>query len=152
MAEVKRFELHRDLDISGISGPGVVADGLMFPDAFTVTWPGGSSTELPPGWCQVMWRGRHASTVLWPSIDGLLAVNGHGGATRLVWLDPPGWWSTSVAPGVSVVHPIDDVIEHDVDGEDRCVCGPLVTPVPRDDGSMGWMYTHHSADGREQFE
>jgi hypothetical protein len=50
------------------------------------------------------------------------------------------------------LHPLDDLMEHDVDGEDHCVCGPRVEPVLRDDGSNGWLYTHHSLDGREQTE
>lgn len=33
-----------------------------------------------------------------------------------------------------------------------CVCGPRVEPVKRRDGSMGWLYVHHSLDGREQHE
>ena len=55
-------------------------------------------------------------------------------------------------PGTAIVHPLNDIIEHDVDGEDACVCGPRVEPVPRDNGSNGWLYTHHSLDGREQSE
>lgn len=46
------------------------------------------------------------------------------------------------------VYPNNDLIDHDTDGGD-CVCGPTVEPVPRDDGSMGWLVTHHSLDGRE---
>jgi hypothetical protein len=68
----RRFELNRDRDVSGISGTGVVADGVAFEDGTVV----------------VHWRGLWPSTVLWPALDGLLAVNGHGGATRVVWLDP----------------------------------------------------------------
>jgi hypothetical protein len=46
---------------------------------------------------------------------------------------------------------MDDLIEHDTDGGD-CVCGPEETPVVRDDGSIGWLVTHHSLDGREASE
>lgn len=49
------------------------------------------------------------------------------------------------------VVPVDDLIEHDTDGGD-CVCGPEETPVKRDDGSIGWLVTHHSLDGREASE
>jgi hypothetical protein len=35
---------------------------------------------------------------------------------------------------------------------DDCPCGPSVEPVPADDGSMGWLVTHHSLDGRELTE
>lgn len=42
--------------------------------------------------------------------------------------------------------PISDLIEHQFDD---CPCGPTTEPVPRDDGSMGWLIIHHSLDGRE---
>lgn len=48
----------------------------------------------------------------------------------------------------AIAHPLNDVIEHDVDGQDACACGPLVEPVQRRDGSIGWVYTHHAVDGR----
>ncbi len=54
---------------------------------------------------------------------------------------------------VSTVHvfPINDLIEHDSEGDD-CLCGVTVEPVPGDDGYMGWLITHHSLDGREAGE
>lgn len=54
---------------------------------------------------------------------------------------------------MSAVHvlPVDDLVDHVDEGTD-CVCGPLVEPVVRDDGSCGWLITHHSLDGRERFE
>ena len=45
------------------------------------------------------------------------------------------------------VEPVNDLIDHE--DSDDCVCGPRVEPVPRDDGSMGWLVTHASLDGRE---
>jgi hypothetical protein len=48
------------------------------------------------------------------------------------------------------VHPIGDLIEHDMDG--GCPCGPEQQPVERDDGPVGWLTVHHSLDGREQEE
>lgn len=48
-------------------------------------------------------------------------------------------------------YPIDDLIEHDTD-TDECVCGPEVEVVKRADGSVGWLYVHHSLDGREAAE
>jgi len=38
-------------------------------------------------------------------------------------------------------------IEH-IASED-CVCGPRVEPVELDDGSIAWVYVHHTLDGRE---
>lgn len=49
------------------------------------------------------------------------------------------------------VLPINDLIQHEDEG-DGCACGPTTEPVPRDDGSMGWLITHHSLDGRECHE
>jgi hypothetical protein len=49
------------------------------------------------------------------------------------------------------VSPIGDLIEHDLESED-CVCGPLVRPEKREDGSVGWVVLHHSLDGRERHE
>lgn len=47
------------------------------------------------------------------------------------------------------VIPVNDLIEHDTNGEQDCVCGPDTEPVEREDGSMGWLIVHHSLDGRE---
>lgn len=53
-------------------------------------------------------------------------------------------------PNPDVVHclPVNDLIEHEEIG-DECVCGPVVEPVPRPDGSYGWLISHNSLDGRE---
>lgn len=45
--------------------------------------------------------------------------------------------------------PVDDLIEHLADRDGSCVCGPTVEPVKRDDGSIAWLWLHHSLDGRE---
>lgn len=46
------------------------------------------------------------------------------------------------------VYPTGDLIEHDTES-DGCICQPRVEAVRRDDGSIGWVLTHHSLDGRE---
>lgn len=71
MSAVRTFEFHRDADVSGVSGTGVVADGIVFDDGTAV----------------VHWRGDHRSTVVWRSIEAAVAIHGHDGATRLVWTD-----------------------------------------------------------------
>lgn len=48
------------------------------------------------------------------------------------------------------VVPVNDLIEHV--STEQCLCGPTTTPVVRDDGSTGWVVTHHSLDGREASE
>jgi len=47
------------------------------------------------------------------------------------------------------VLPIRDLIDHT---DSDCVCGTTTEPCPRDDGSMGWLITHYSLDGRENRE
>lgn len=66
-----RFQLHRSTDHTGVSGTGIVADGCRFPD----------------GTVALRWRGAHASTVVWSTVDDALAIHGHDGTTRAVWLD-----------------------------------------------------------------
>ena len=51
-----------------------------------------------------------------------------------------------MADGDFHVMPVNDLIEHDFED---CPCGPKVEPVPREDGSVGWLITHNSLDGRE---
>jgi len=67
----RRFELRRDEDISGVSGTGVVAQGIAWDDDVAA----------------LHWVGRWRSTAVYPSMADLVAVHGHGGATRVVWLD-----------------------------------------------------------------
>lgn len=51
------------------------------------------------------------------------------------------------------VYPVADLVEHDTESDRAdCVCGPDTEPVPCDDGSIGWVITHHSLDGRELHE
>lgn len=69
----RRFVLRRYVDVSGVSGTGDVADGVL--------WPDGSAS--------IRWRGRHPSLVQWDhGLDSIEEVHGHQGATELVWLDP----------------------------------------------------------------
>jgi hypothetical protein len=48
------------------------------------------------------------------------------------------------------VVPRHDLVDHAT--TDECDCGPTLHPIQRDDGSTGWMYVHHSLDGRESGE
>lgn len=92
----------------------------------------------------------------WVRLGALLAVYVVGLAV-VVWrvllneatfLDR-GWLVTRASGDHVHVTPVDDLIEHDVDDDGDCVCGPEVVPVPREDGSFGWSVTHHPLDGRE---
>lgn len=67
----REFELHRDVDVSGVSGTGVVADGIQFESGRAV----------------IVWRGEHPSTVVWRSIEDAIAIHGHDGLTQIRWKD-----------------------------------------------------------------
>lgn len=61
-------------------------------------------------------------------------------------------WQADYYPDLNSCHivPIADAIDHSP--SDACVCGPTADPVNRKDGSIGWVLTHHSLDGREHHE
>ena len=67
----RRFYLYRDVDATGVSGTGVVAEGVEFSN----------------GWCGVTWLSQHTSVVFYPSIADVAVIHGHGGLTRVIWLD-----------------------------------------------------------------
>lgn len=62
---------------------------------------------------------------------------------------PRQWLVFKTADGAHVV-PDNDAVPHDLDED--CVCGPRVEMVQRDCGCTGWLYVHHSLDGREASE
>jgi hypothetical protein len=68
---LRRFELIRDVDETGISGTGKVAEGVIYSN----------------GWCSMMWTTSTWSMVTYPDIDSVIAIHGHGGKTRIVYLD-----------------------------------------------------------------
>jgi hypothetical protein len=64
-------------------------------------------------------------------------------------LDPneKQWLGVKVADGSMHVFPSNDLVDH-LPTED-CICGPSFDPVPRPDGTIGTLYSHHSMDGCE---
>lgn len=69
----RRFVLERDTDVTGVSGTGVVAEGVEFSSGVVaLTW----LTEWPTS---VVFHDRGVASVE--------AVHGHSGSTRIVWLD-----------------------------------------------------------------
>jgi hypothetical protein len=69
---VRRFLLEREVDVSGISGTGTVAEGVQFTD----------------GVCVIRWYGEYQSTVVWQQgIEAVEAIHGHNGATTIRWVD-----------------------------------------------------------------
>jgi hypothetical protein len=72
-ARPRRFHLVRHVDVSGISGTGVVAEGVEWSD----------------GTVALRWAGRYPTTTVWQDgINALLTIHGHHGATTVHWLDP----------------------------------------------------------------
>lgn len=59
----------RHEDESGVSGPGIVADVIEFPD----------------GTCVAHWRSHTPSTTVFPNVKQMEAVHGHGGKTEVVF-------------------------------------------------------------------
>jgi hypothetical protein len=65
----KRFKVMRRTDVSGVSGTGHVADGVMF-------WN---------GHCVICWRTAASSIAIYESIEDLMAIHGHDGNTEIIW-------------------------------------------------------------------
>jgi hypothetical protein len=68
---MRRFHLNRDEDVSGVSGTGNVAEGVMFGDGTVV----------------MRWRSGIRSFAFYTSIADLETIHGHGGKTQVVWED-----------------------------------------------------------------
>lgn len=68
---MKRFQLHRKQDATGVSGTGIVAEGVVF------------ST----GWVALTWLTQVNSIVFYPAIENVQYIHGHNGMTEIVYLD-----------------------------------------------------------------
>jgi len=68
---MRRFKLIRKEDISKVSGIGYVAEGCLFKD----------------GHCVLVWKSNHSSVNVYSSLDDILHVHGHSGATKIEWID-----------------------------------------------------------------
>jgi len=66
---MKTFHLNRIKDVSGISGTGIVANGVEFND----------------GKCVISWFGPIHSIEIFNSIHEIDAIHGHKGATLVVY-------------------------------------------------------------------
>ncbi len=82
--DARRFVLERFEDESGVSGTGIVAEGVEFSD----------------GAVALRWRSSLKSLAFYESIRVVEAVHGHGGKTRIVYLDdaPDSWRGMSIEP------------------------------------------------------
>lgn len=68
---MRLFQLYRRQDETGVSGTGVVAEGVQFTD----------------GTCAMRWRTGTSSTAVYASIEDVLTIHGHGGKTVVLWVD-----------------------------------------------------------------
>lgn len=68
---MRRFNLVRSEDFSGVSGTGNVAQGVVFDD----------------GTAAMRWLTATASTAVYASIDDVVAIHGHEGRTTVEFLD-----------------------------------------------------------------
>lgn len=70
---LRRFQLNRHHDVSGVSGPGIVAEGVEFTD----------------GTVALRWMSQWPTSVVFHErgIEAVQAVHGHAGRTVVEWLD-----------------------------------------------------------------
>lgn len=72
---MRRFKLVRDMDVTGVSGTGVIAEGVEFSDGTVVLrWFANKS-------------GLGRSTAVWANQADMLSVHGYNGGTRMEYLD-----------------------------------------------------------------
>lgn len=71
----RRFQLERDVDETGISGTGTVAEGVLFTG----------------GVVALRWTSAHPTSVVFHDrgMQSVEAIHGHNGKTRIEWLDEP---------------------------------------------------------------
>jgi hypothetical protein len=99
----RTFTLHRDNDVTGVSGTGHVADG--------VRWPDGSAS--------IRWRGENPSVVFWDSHESVEKIHGHNGSTRIMWDIP-----LVIPPDLAAVQRrLEDVLQGDIEHWDQ---GPFM--------------------------
>lgn len=68
---MRRFVLNRIEDESGVSGTGIVAEGIQFSD----------------GRCVIRWMTHVHSIAIYQSAGEVEAVHGHQGKTVILWRD-----------------------------------------------------------------
>ena len=68
---MRRFYLWREEDATGVSGVGMVADGVLFRNGKAV----------------LCWNTEHTSVAVYDSLAELETIHGHDGRTKVVWMD-----------------------------------------------------------------
>tara|TARA_S200002703_G_C3775790_1_gene238880 strand:- start:1154 stop:1429 length:276 start_codon:yes stop_codon:yes gene_type:complete len=69
---MRRFKVKREEDESGVSGTGIVAEGVEFDD----------------GTVAMKWLSHKSTVTFFANIKHLKDLHGHGGKTKVVWVDP----------------------------------------------------------------
>lgn len=72
MDQIKHFYLQRNEDVSGTSGTGIVARGVI----------------LPSGACVLEWLTFHSSLAIYKNIEDVEKIHGHEGKTQVILGDP----------------------------------------------------------------
>lgn len=72
---LRPFVLHRMEDVTGVSGTGIVAEGVEFSN----------------GWVALTWLTEYTSVVFYPSMGSVYAIHGHQGKTDVVWGIPSNY-------------------------------------------------------------
>ncbi len=68
---MRKFNLERLEDESGVSGTGVVTEGY----------------EFHTGICVMKWISDHSSVAVYANIEDVIVIHGHGGKTLVKWSD-----------------------------------------------------------------
>ena len=68
---IRIFRLQRDEDTSGVSGVGVIAEGVIL-----------TNTKIVLSWLTV-----HKCVTIYDSMAEMIAVHGHDGRTKIIWED-----------------------------------------------------------------
>lgn len=68
---MRRFNLVRNEDETGVSGTGIVAQGVQFDN----------------GRCAMAWMTSVSSIAVYDSIEDLVKIHGHNGKTVIGWID-----------------------------------------------------------------
>lgn len=63
------FYLYRTVDESGVSGTGIVAEGVQFTN----------------GKCAMAWLTDYTSIAIYENIGDVNAIHGHNGMTKILW-------------------------------------------------------------------
>lgn len=68
---MRRFHFHRVEDESGVSGVGIIAEGVVFTD----------------GTVALRWITKFKSTAIYNNMDECEKIHGHNGKTKIIWKD-----------------------------------------------------------------